>query len=241
MAIKQGSFGRIRIFEDFLGNYVTADPTTTFSSIGQLACISVDAAGGSVTSTVDEPGGVVCINTHSTDDDNAAVFAGVFKPADGGVVMEARCKLASATTGALFIGFSETLAVTTPVMPAEFATATLAINGSGAVIGMLFDPDATTDIWKAVAGDGGVAADNAPTNASTSLVADTWDVVRVEVGADGDGYVYLNGKLIRSFPNFMTTTDILHAVVMAENRGSAAIALEMDYFYAEGGRDWNDD
>ena len=238
MAYTPGSFGRIRVFEDFLGNYVTADPTNTFSSIGQLALISVDAGNGSCTSTVDEPGGIVCINTHTDDNDNAALFAGVFKPSDGGCVMEARFKVADVTTAAIYCGFTETLAVTTPVMPAEFATATLTCNGSGSMVGMLSDPDATTDLWRAVAGDGGV--EETVYSAAAGPTNDYWDVVRVEIGSDGRGDCWLNGKLIHSFTSFLTTSDIQHAVLMVENRSGAANALEVDYFYAEGARDWTD-
>ena len=152
--------------------------------------------------------------------------------------MECRFKNDSITEAAVFCGFSETLAVTTPVMPAESVTGTLTIRGSGAVIGMLFDPDDTTDIWKAVAGDGGTATTGAPTSATTALVADQWDVVRVEVGADGKGVCMLNGNVIKEFSGFLTTTDILHAVVMVENRTGAVNVFEIDYFYAAGYRDW---
>ncbi len=236
MTYSPGSFGRIRIFEDFLGNYVTADPTTTFSSVGLLGAISVSAGDGSCTSTVDEPGGVICVNTHTDDNDNAALFAGVFKPVDGGCVMETRFKVASPTTCAIFAGFTETLAVTTPVCPAEFATATLTCNGSGSMVGMLHDADATTDIWMAVAGDGGV--EETVYNASEGPTADEWDVVRVEIGSDGKGICMLNGRVIHTFTSFLTTTDIQHAVLFVENRSGAANALEVDYFYAEGFRDW---
>jgi len=241
MSYNPGSFGRVRIFEDFLGFNTPAGNAawalTGVCPVGQLSMTSVGE--GSLAPTVDEPGGIMSITTDTTDNDNAALFAGVFKPVDGGCVMEARFKVDSATTAAIFCGFSETLALDTPVMPAEYATATLTCNGSGSMVGMLYDPDATTDIWKAVAGDGG--DEETVYNADTAIVADTWDVVRVEIGANGDGICYLNGKLIHTFTSFLNTSDIQHAVLMCENRDGSANVLEVDYFYAEGARDWAND
>jgi len=238
MAVNQGSFGRVRIFEDFLGFNTPAGNTawalTGVCPVGQLSMTSVNE--GSLAPTLDEPGGIMSITTDTADNDNAALFVGVFKPADGGCVMECRFKNDSITEGAIFCGFTETLALDTPVMPAESSTGTLTCNGSGSMVGMLFDPDDTTDIWKAVAGDGG--QEETVYNATTALVADEWDVVRVEIGADGDAYCWLNGKMIHKFSDFLTTTDIQHAVLMIENRTGAANVLEVDYFYAEGGRDW---
>jgi len=243
--IIQGSFGRVRIFEDFLGFNTPAGNTawalTGVCPVGQLSMTSVNE--GSLAPTVDEPGGIMAITTDTADNDNAALFAGTFKPADGGCFMEARFKVADVTTPAIFCGFSETLALDTPVMPAEFATATMTYNGSGGMVGAQFDIDATTDDWRTAFGDGGAIVSGATAGgerAHDTVVADAWQLVRVEIGADGDGYVYVNGKLIEKVANCVTTTDCFHAVLMVENRSGAANTLEVDYFYAEGGRDWTE-
>jgi len=232
----QGSFGRIRVFEDFLGAPdVTTGGTTALTRVNGLTQLAVGAP--TLAQTVDEPGGVLSITTGNTDDNNVVLYAGPFKPADGGCVIEARFKLNSITLGAVFCGFTETLA-TTPVMPAESASGTLDLVATGSEVGMLFDPDDTTDIWKAVAGETNVAATNAPTSGLTAVVADEWNIVRVEISSDkGDGSCYLNGKLVQTFPACVTTTDVQHAVLMVENRASAVI-MEVDYFFAEGFRDW---
>ena len=236
MTLNIGSFGRCRIFEDFLGTAAPTAGTSTPTQIGNVAQLAT-AAAPTVAKVVDEPGGVMSFTTAATDNDNVALYAGVFKPADGGCVMEARVKMATLATKACFVGFTETLA-TTPVMPAESTSDVLTCNGSGSMVGLLFDTNDTTDVWKAVAGDGGV--EETAYNADPP-VADYWDVIRVEITADkGDGSVYLNGKLIHTFPAFCTTTDIQHALVMFENRTTSALEYDIDYFYAEGGRDWTD-
>ena len=238
MAYTPGSFGRLRVFEDFLGLGTdnAAWDETGLGSIGNIAFTSVNE--GSFAHTVDEPGGILAVTTDTADDDNWAGYVGVFKPSDGGCVMEARFKVADITTAAVYCGFTETLSATAPVMPAEYATATLTCNGSGSMVGMLSDPDATTDLWRAVAGDGGV--EETVYSAAAGPTNDYWDVVRVEIGPDGKGTCILNGKVIHEFTSFLTTTDIQHAVLLVENRSGAANTLEIDYFFAKGYRDWTD-
>src|SRR3990167_7739521 len=138
--------GRIEFGSDFTGiwndmvwgtgNLVTPLP-------GGLAFTSVNE--GSFANTVDEACGVLAITTDTGDNDNAAVFAGKFAPRDGTIVVRARFKYSNVDTS-IFVGFTETLALDTPVMPIEFATGTtLTFNGTGGILGLLYDVDATTD------------------------------------------------------------------------------------------------
>jgi hypothetical protein len=240
--IQQGSFGRVRVFEDFLAPDSALTWSTSPQRLGQVGQVSVNE--GSFAHVVDEPGGILSITCDNADDDNCALYAGPFKAADGGCVMEARFKRPSSVAlNAVFCGFSETLDATTPVMPAEFSGTTLDFVATGNVVGMLDDSDATTADWRACFGNDNVVistTDANGTRAYEASVADEWDVVRVEIGADGDAYCYLNGRLIKSCKDAVTTTDIVHAVLMVECRGTASQVMEVDYFYAEGGRDWTD-
>ena len=239
MTVYQGSFGRIRVWEDFAAPDTALTWSTSPQRLGQVGQVSVNE--GSFAHTVDEDGGILAITTDAGDNDNCFLYAGPFKPSKGGCVIEARFKANSASLAAVFCGFTETLDATTPVCPAEFDTITLTINGTGGMVGMLYDPDASTDIWKAVAGDAGAAATGAPVDATTALVADDWDIVRVEITADkGDGSCYLNNKLVKKFSAPITPADLMFAVLGVENRSGAARLFEADYFYAEGGRDWDD-
>jgi len=138
-------------------------------------------------------------------------------------------------------------------MPAEFATATMAYNGSGGMVGVNYDVDGTTDDFRSVFGDAGAISGGATaggTRASETITADEWYIVRVEIDPDGTGRVYvghdggLSGgmDLIEEVSTAaVTNTDQQHAVLMIENRSGNARALEVDYLYAEGGRDWSVD
>lgn len=248
-----GSEGLIRVREHFPVIVVTTVGASG-GIIGFNGLIYGSINEGSFAATVDEPGGVLAVVTDTADNDNAVVYTEAkFKPADGGIAMEARVKLASITTGAVFVGFTETMSKASPVMPLEFATATMAYNGSGGIVGLVFDPDGTDpDDWRAGAGDAGVVASGADANGTaasgvglglSTMVADKWDVIRVEIDVAGDGYVYLaqdsgSFKLVKKIAGAVTATDLFYPCVMVENRGSAACTLEIDYFNVDANIDW---
>jgi hypothetical protein len=242
----QGSLGQISIFDDFLGPDNDLTWGTGTVRLGRFGFVSVNE--GSFEWTVDEPGGIVAITTDTGDDDNAVVMAGTFKPADGPIVTEWRFKFSNVDC-AIFAGFTETLALDTPVMPAEFATATMSYRGSGGMVGIQYDVDGTTDDFRAVFGDGGAAvsgADAAGTRANATVIADRWYIARVEVDPEGTARVYFGDadntktgiKLVKTVEHALTATDVFYAVLMIENRSAAARVLEVDYGLAEGYRDW---
>lgn len=203
--------------------------------------------------TVDEAGGILALGSGATDNDNAVLRSGPFAPRDGKIAMRARFKYSNVDC-AVFVGFTETLDTTTPVMPAEFATATMTHNGTGGLVGFNYDVDGTTDDFRAVMGDGGAAiSDSASgTRANATLTADRWFEVEVVLNEDGSAECWLGDsghansdsmnklRLIKHFKTgtLLTSTDLFFAVLMIEARSAAARTLEVDYFKGEAGRDW---
>ena len=261
MAESRGSFGEVKVFEDFLhfeANIAAAGVASSITfgagviSVGDLSMVSVNE--GSLAWTIDEDGGVLAVTTDTGDNDNACLIAGRFRPANGGCQTESRFKFNSATLGAVFAGFSETMAFNTPVMPAEFATATMTYNGSGGLMGANFDSDASTNDFRAVAGDGGAATGGSSNGAEANetIAADEYYIVRTEINPDGNGQVYVGHKgnqldLIQASGAIQGTSwtgaavtpgDQQYAVCMFENRSAAARVFEVDYVYARGFRDW---
>ena len=260
--MSRGTFGELKVFEDFLNfeDDIAAAGVATgivfgagFVSVGDVGLVSVGE--GSLAWTIDEPGGILAITTDTGDNDNACLIAGPFRPADGGCESEFRFKFNSATLGAVYAGFTETLVFDTPVMPAEFATETMTYNGSGGMIGASFDTAATDNDFRVLGGDAGAVSSNADTNgtrANETIAADEWYLVRTEVDPDGNGRVYVGHKgdqmdLISvsnavqgaSFQGAVVTPgDRQYAVCMFENRSAAARVFEVDYCYAHGWRDW---
>ncbi len=207
---------------------------------------------GSFASTVDETGGILAITTDTADNDNAALIAGKFSPRDGPMWLSARFKYSNVDC-AVYVGFAETIALDTPVMPAEFATATMTYNPGGQ-IGFNYDVDGTTDDFRACYGDGsGAASDSADgTRVSATLTADRWFEARVILNPDGSGECWFGDsghadsnnfmklRLIKRFTagTLVTPTDTFYGVLMIENRSGNARVLEVDLFEGEGGRDW---
>ena len=217
---------------------------------GGIGLIGVNE--GSIASTIDETGGVLAITTDTADNDNHALVAGVFSPRDGTITVEARFKYSNVDC-AIFFGLAETMAYDTPVMPAEFATATMTYNPGG-LIGIQYDVDGTTDDFRAVMGDGSaaIAGSGNGTRANADVSADQWFESLVNLFPDGSGEVWfgsaadknadneINLKLVKTFNSgtLLTPTDVFHAVLMIENRSGNARVLEVDYMRGWAGRDW---
>jgi hypothetical protein len=216
---------------------------------------------GSITITVDEPGGVLDITTDTGDNDNHFLVAGVFQPSIGGMWLETRIKIpddVGATRAAAWVGFVETLALDTPIMPFETATTTTTYRDVGGMAGFGFDSDATVIDWRFAAGDAqaALATKDATGAVGTALgircngdiTADRWWVFRVEINESGlaRGYFADTGAndrlvLVGESTAALTVTDQFHACVGIENRSGANERLEVDYMIGEGFRDWASD
>ena len=233
MAKVQGSYGKLKVFEDFLGIGAPTGGTTAGVPIGQV--VQYADVAPTLSKVVDEEGGVLSWVTAATDNECGMLMAGTFKPANGGCFIEARIKCGSISTGAIWVGFTETCS-TTVVMPSYYSGTTLTCNGSGGMVGAQYDPDSDNDLWTAIAGDAGV--EETVYESTTALVADYWALLRVEINNDGDGSVYVDGTLIKTFEDAVTPTDQMHACVYMETRTGTATTYEIDYIAAGGGRDW---
>ena len=242
----QGSFGTITAFNDFLGSF--EDTTWAATSVdlnGGWFMVSVNE--GTIQKVVDEDGGIIQFLTDTADDDNVCLLSGPYRPSNGPLTFEARFKVADDISNtAIYAGFTETLALGTPVMPAEFATATMTYNGSGGMVGLQWDSDATTNAWRALAGDGGAVgnSDNYGSNGTTATdaaVADEYDIVKVVLYPSGRAEVWHDEELVASGQTDLTATDQFYACLILENRTGAALEFEVDYVFAEGVRDWNVD
>jgi hypothetical protein len=228
-------------FSHFTGAATAAVNATNNIIDGGWGLIGVNE--GSTSYLIDEPNGVLQITNDTGDDDNQCLVAGMWQPQHGNMVMEARLKVDNVTDLAIWVGFTETLAIATPVMPAEYATATMTYNGTGGMVGLQFDSDGTTDIWRSAFGDGGAITSGATAggvSGARAAVANVYDIVTVEIDADGTGRVYLNGVLVESVANAVTVTDNFFAAIMVENRAGSAAVWEIDYALARGGADYED-
>ena len=239
--------GKIYFGSDFVGaNGSAAVLDSTIQAFG----VGTETYG----TTVDESGGILALGTGASDADNAVLRSGPFAPRDGKMVVRARFKYDALTTIATWVGFTETLDTTTPVMPSEFATSTMTYNGTGGMIGFNYDTAGTTDDFRAVMGDGGAAISDsgAGTRVNATLTADRWFEAEIILNEDGSGECWFGDsghansssvnklRLIKRFAagTLLTPTDLFFACLMVETRTTAASSIEVDYFFGEAGRDW---
>lgn len=246
----QGTYGKLRAFNHFLGPNDTVLLTGATPLGGEVALIGVNE--GSIAAVTDEPGGILLITTDTADNDNQFMVAGPFQPDDGGMVMETRFKIPTdilTTTLCVAAGFSETMSLTTPVVPAEYNVATLTVNGTGGMALALFDTDGTVIDWRTVIADAGAVLAGTKCDGSVlgaTITADRWYIVKVEVSVDGYAKVYFGDaddadKLVLVAENItVLDNDVPYWAFLAiENRSGNARALEVDYFVAEASVDWS--
>jgi hypothetical protein len=227
-------------------SHFTGAATSTVNATQQIVDGGWGLAGvneGSTSLLTDEPNGVLQVTNDTGDNDNHVLFAGKWQPQHGNMVMEARLKVDNVSDLAIWVGFTETLALATPVMPSEYATATMTYNGTGGMVGLMFDADGTTDIWRSAFGDGGAITSGATAggvSGKRAAVADVYDIVTVQVDGHGKGSVFLNSDLVEEVEGAITVTDNLFGIVMVENRAADAAVWEVDYGLARGGADYAD-
>lgn len=198
-------------------------------------------------------GGILALGTGASDDDNAVLRMGPWAPQDGKLILRSRFAYSNVDC-AVFVGFTKTLDSTTPVMPAEFATATMTYNGTGGMVGFNYDVDGTTDDFRAVMGDGGAAKSDSSNGirANATLTAAQWFEATIVLNEDGTAECWLgdaghansskklNHRLIKRFSTgtVLAPTDLFFACLMIENRSANARTLSVDYLYAEANRNW---
>lgn len=155
-----------------------------------------------------------------------------FKAANGNLVFEIRVKLSAITNCWAFFGFTDTVAAAleAPIMSAGSGN-TLTSNAADAV-GFMFDTRMTDGNWWLV----GVKADTDATaqNSGYAPVADTYEVLRIEVDTSGNAMFFRNGLKIGSRMSNALTASVALTPIMAVSKTSVAASMtcDIDYVHA---------
>ena len=239
-------YGRIRLFEDFLGGpdvavsntdaiktaAASAGPFAMYGSLAETDCglILVGKANGwgRLTGT-DEDGYGLAIGTE------VSLSAAL----NGPIIIEARVEMASLATTNVFLGLVATAAddIASPV-----ACATTVITKVCACTGFLFASDLTASTtWHMPYI---LAADATQTStgvaASQVAVAAEADVLRLEVFKDGAANWFINGKLEQSVgAGLAVDATTLYAAILGQfGTTTTAMSVDADYLAVEAERDW---
>ena len=219
---------RVVFFDDFLGD-VTLDQYNFLEGTDSATSSELILAGGI--------GGVLQITTGDAGSGLAADMAQVtqalqWQASNGSLIFQTRIKLSAITTCYAFVGFTD-LAVTLEA-PIESAGAsnTLTTNATDAV-GFMFDTRMSTDNWWLT----GVAADVDATaqNSGYAPVADTYEVLRVELTAGGKADFFRNGLHIGTQMSGAVTAgaDLTPTINISKTSVAASMTSEIDYLYVE--------
>lgn len=263
----QGSRGKIRVFEDFLGvaSAVTVSDATAGTRHNDLTIVAI--SGDAVMDwAVDESGGVATFSGAAGAGDGAAVFCSPLVPTSNGtMVIEVRWKSSVVTDCRLFVGFQQTVSLSETVVPFTLSGTTLTVNAAGEVVGFYFDAQATTDDLRFMAGSNSSAStaaalDYALGGATTlgalgvrcnaTVTANRWSVLRVELDTDGTARGYAGDETMANVNGLthiatlragdLSTTALYFPIVSMTAHSTGDPLHNLDYFLAEGNRDWDD-
>ena len=215
-------FGKVKLFDDFLGPAV--DETNDWTPV-------TDGGTSAITILVD---GAVLFATGTTDGYREGFTQALnWRASDGGpLIGEFRIKNVTAVTHrALFIGFTDLVSVENPI---ERDADTYASNAADAV-GFMYDTDATNDTWYLC----GVANDVDGTAVNTGIVpvADEYQTLRVVVNITGDADFFIDGVYVGTVEDAVTASTALTPIMLIEQRSDTTNRyLKVDYVYLEKGR-----
>lgn len=266
--MSQGTFGGIRLFEDFLfGDLDTVEVAIADNNPERIGLVTVGGNDNSLTlaPTVNEPGGVLSItNDTGTGDLGWAMYSAPLTPNDGPVVLEVRLKFTDISGTNFFIGFVETFPHGDPdnIVPYTIAGTTISVANFGVTAGVFCDHNADNkDFYFAAAQDAtgasgvtlvspAVGGGRAGVDLTGTDLDGEWIIFRVEIEPDGTAFGYVGSSLNdpqgtgyqllgQTTRGALDGTAVLTPVVLVDNNASSAMTTEVDYYMAKSDRDWS--
>jgi|TARA_Y100000310_G_C20396197_1_gene675221 hypothetical protein len=256
MATVLGSKGVIEIMEDFDGPEWIIAETAASGNIGKFRVVGqgvADTDAGIVILEADGLNGVAQMTSpNASDNDAIALTTGTMFDVGlmGTIVAEARVRMADLATKEVFFGFSD-LNTDTHSMEGVLIhgdTATITLTASD-LVGFLFSSELTDKDWHTVYNGGsttGVTASGS-LDVGDNPVAGEWQILRVELDADGRARWYIDGVQVGGTTAaaqngvagaVSTTTDLACQLVLEIKGTGANETIDVDYIYVRANRDW---
>ena len=222
------------LFDDFNGHVVMA-----------AACSQgpweVTADSGGTALTVDQPGGVLRLDTDCTDDDVIMVAAGraAWRVQDGAIDVLFRAKVDDITTVAYSMGLTDANTESS-TMPWHLGACDALTTTASTGIGFVFDTDAATDTIHTLYVDDDT--DGTLTNTALAPVNATYRTYRIRLEDAGSGNQVRAEFSVccNTYYEVRTSTidrDVqLTPFVAVQNRAAAGRLFDVDYIYISGSR-----
>ena len=250
MAIDQSEVGRIRIFEDFIGDEWIASNTDETPHVGQFRIVGdtiADTDAGFVSQEADPTlNGVIRFTTpNATDNDGIGLSTGLMFDVGlmGTLVAECRVQFADLDTKEFYFGFSSENAddQTLEGDLIHGGTSTITLTASH-ICGFLYSAETTEAVDWYMVYNGGSAigqTDASEINAGVTPVAAEYNVLRVEVDTNGTARWYVDGVLKQTVSGAVSTTANLACLAILEIKSTGANeTCDVDYILIEANRDW---
>jgi len=244
----QGSVGRIRIFEDFIGAEVPVALTTDVENLGPFKIGGEgfeDSDTGATVFDSDGLSGVVRLISGNTDKDTTALMTGMMFDVGlmGPINIEVRVRMVDLDDKQVFIGLTDTndddQDQDTDIITTDATVVTLQASD---LVGFYWSSELETsdEDWYGVYNGG--TTTGVTTAASVDLDADAtageFQVLRLEVAPDGKTRWYVDGVLKQTVAGAVSTsTDLSFNCGVSANTGQLG-HLDIDYILIEANRDW---
>lgn len=246
MALVQSGHGKIKAFIDFTSEEVpvalTVQSPIVLGGGFRLVGEGNNADDGVVLQAA--LNGVGRLTTTDEDTEGMAVATAVCYDVAkmGPLVMEARVALPAQTARSVFVGFSGVAgAVQVEMVTGSTTTVTYASTQGDNVCGFFFDSQLTSKNWHIVHKGGTASAPTTTALCDSGVlpVNDEFDVLRVEIDPNANTRFYINGVLIRTTANTVSTTVNLAAIAGVWATTTTVATLDVDYVAAEANRYWD--
>ena len=249
MAIKgQSGVGRIRIFDDFVGEEIPIAGTADIEMLGPFKVGGEgfeDGTVGVLSQDSDGLSGSVIVNSGATGNDTTAIMTSTMFDVGlmGTLVMEVRSRFTALTGKACFIGFSDTVTDDMQLIDIlDYLAATAVTLTAANICGFWYSSQLTaTAEWHGVYKGGTTTGPTATgsIDLDVNAVAGEWQVLRLEIDNNGTARWYIEGALVQTAEGAAsTTTDLAACVAIAANDGVEA-TIDLDYILIEANRDFN--
>jgi hypothetical protein len=249
----ESGVGKVTLFDDFIGFdvpiafAVTAATHPVFSSGGfKLVGQGLNEAdAGAVGLDADGLNGIVQLTTTNEDIHSAGLATNICYDMNlnGGIVLEARVRMAALTARAVFFGITDVMTQDVTILAGSIidgGTTTTTLTASD-LCGFHFSSEYTDSAdWHGVYNGGSTTGET--TSTSTDLSADAtageFQILKLTVGNDGTARWYVDGVLKQTVKGAASTSVDFGALLMVEANAATIASLDVDYLLVESSRDW---
>ena len=252
MATEQSQFGRIIIFEDFLGAESTLSNTATPSSatgallnFGALVVrgYAVNEADAGIVPNANRLSGVGTFTSPNTTDGDATYLGTetcIRVDKMGTIILECRVEMAALTDRRFYMGLCGNFADAQSDICLANGTTAITLTESDQC-GFLYDVGLTESVKWYMPFKGGTTTgvlDASEIVSSVTPVALEFDILRLEVDNNGTARWYINGVLEQTQAGAISTSVVMSALLGAIATTTTTATADVDYFYISANRDW---